>query len=154
MSAVSKRVMPASSAAPTTESVSTGPRRPPKLLQPKPTTLTLSEPIVRVSTGHLRPGPSARAGRRGRQYCTGGIGSPICPTAHEEAAMAAGAVDIKIEATPDAVWQKVGDFGGLGDFFPGIESFRLEGDDRIIGMFGMEIRERLLAKDDASRTIT
>jgi carbon monoxide dehydrogenase subunit G len=68
--------------------------------------------------------------------------------------MAAGAVDVKIEATPDAVWQKVGDFGGLGDFFPGIDSFRLEGDDRIIGMFGMEIRERLLAKDDAARTIT
>ena len=68
--------------------------------------------------------------------------------------MAAGAVDVKIEATPDAVWEKVGDFGGLGDFFPGIESFRLEGDDRIIGMFGMEIRERLLAKDDAARTIT
>ena len=68
--------------------------------------------------------------------------------------MAAGAVDVKIEAPPDAVWQKVGDFGGLGDFFPGIDSFRLEGDDRIIGMFGMEIRERLLAKDDATRTIT
>ena len=68
--------------------------------------------------------------------------------------MAAGAVDVKIEAAPDVVWQKVGDFGHLDDFFPGIESFRLEGDDRIIGMFGMEIRERLLGKDGASRTIT
>jgi carbon monoxide dehydrogenase subunit G len=68
--------------------------------------------------------------------------------------MTAGAVDIKIEATPDAVWQKVGDFGGLGDFFPGIESFRLEGDDRIIGMFGMEIRERLLARDHEGRVLT
>jgi carbon monoxide dehydrogenase subunit G len=68
--------------------------------------------------------------------------------------MAAGAVDVKIEASPDAVWQKVGDFGHLDEFFPGIESFRLEGDDRIIGMFGMEIRERLLGKDDAARTIT
>ena len=56
--------------------------------------------------------------------------------------------------TPDEVWAKVGDFGGVGDFFPGIESFRLEGDDRVIGMFGMEIRERLLARDDAARTIT
>jgi hypothetical protein len=52
------------------------------------------------------------------------------------------------------VWEKVGDFGGLGEFFPGIESFRLEGDDRVIGMFGMEIRERLLGKDDAARTLT
>jgi carbon monoxide dehydrogenase subunit G len=68
--------------------------------------------------------------------------------------MAAGAVDVKIDAAPDAVWQKVGDFGHLDEFFPGIESFRLEGDDRIIGMFGMEIRERLLGKDDAARTIT
>ena len=68
--------------------------------------------------------------------------------------MAAGEVDVKIEATPDAVWEKVGDFGGLGEFFPGIESFRLEGDDRVIGMFGMEIRERLLGKDDAARTLT
>jgi carbon monoxide dehydrogenase subunit G len=68
--------------------------------------------------------------------------------------MAAGAVDVKIAAPPDVVWEKVGDFGGVGDFFPGIESFRLEGDDRVIGMFGMEIRERLLSKDDAARTIT
>ena len=68
--------------------------------------------------------------------------------------MAAGAVDVKIEAAPDVVWTKVGDFGGVGDFFPGIDSFRLEGDDRVIGMFGMEIRERLLGKDDAARTIT
>jgi carbon monoxide dehydrogenase subunit G len=68
--------------------------------------------------------------------------------------MAAGAVDVTIAATPDEVWAKVGDFGGVGVLFPAIESFRLEGDDRIIGMFGMEIRERLLGKDDASRTIT
>ena len=68
--------------------------------------------------------------------------------------MAAGAVDVTIAATPDEVWAKVGDFGGVAVLFPAIESFRLEGDDRIIGMFGMEIRERLLAKDDAARTIT
>ena len=63
--------------------------------------------------------------------------------------MAEGAVDVTVEAAPDEVWAKVGDFGGVADFFPGIESFRLEGDDRVIGMFGMEIRERLLARDDA-----
>ena len=68
--------------------------------------------------------------------------------------MAAGAVDVSIAATPDEVWAKVGDFAGVGDFFPGIESFRVEGDDRIIGMFGMEIRERLLARDEESRCIT
>ena len=68
--------------------------------------------------------------------------------------MAAGAVDVTIAATPDEVWKKVGDFAGIDVLFPSLESFRLEGDDRIIGMFGMEIRERLLGKDDAARVIT
>jgi carbon monoxide dehydrogenase subunit G len=68
--------------------------------------------------------------------------------------MAAGAVEVTVAAAPDEVWKKVGDFGGLADFFPGIESFRLEGDDRVIGMFGMEIRERLLARDETNRVIT
>jgi carbon monoxide dehydrogenase subunit G len=72
----------------------------------------------------------------------------------KETNMAEGAVDVTVAATPDAVWAKVGDFGGVGEFFPGIESFRLEGDDRIIGMFGMEIRERLVSRDDAARTLT
>jgi mxaD protein len=67
--------------------------------------------------------------------------------------MAEGAVDVTVQAAPDEVWKKVGDFGGIGDFFPGIDSFRLEGDDRVIGMFGMEIRERLVSRDDATRTI-
>ncbi len=68
--------------------------------------------------------------------------------------MAAGAVDATIAATPDEVWKKVGDFAAVGDFFPGIESFRMEGDERIIGMFGMEIRERLLARDEESRVLS
>ena len=68
--------------------------------------------------------------------------------------MAEGAVDVTVSAAPDKVWEKVGDFGGVADFFPGIDSFRLEGDDRIIGMFGMEIRERLVARDDAGRSIS
>jgi mxaD protein len=68
--------------------------------------------------------------------------------------MTQGAVDVTVDATPDAVWAKVGDFAGVGDFFPGIDSFRLEGEDRIIGMFGMEIRERLLSRDEATRTLS
>jgi carbon monoxide dehydrogenase subunit G len=68
--------------------------------------------------------------------------------------MAAGAVDTKIAATPDEVWAKVGDFAGVDVLFPAIESFRLEGEDRIIGMFGMEIRERLLARDQENRVLT
>jgi mxaD protein len=68
--------------------------------------------------------------------------------------MAAGAVDVSVAAPPDEVWKKVGDFGGIADFFPGIDSFRLEGDDRVIGMFGMEIRERLLARDETDHVLT
>jgi carbon monoxide dehydrogenase subunit G len=68
--------------------------------------------------------------------------------------MAAGAVDVTIAAAPDEVWEKVGDFAGVGELFPGMESFRMEGDERIIGMFGMEIRERLLARDEENRVIT
>src|SRR5580704_8479473 len=68
--------------------------------------------------------------------------------------MAEGAVDVIVAAAPDVVWAKVGDFGGVQDFLPGIDTFRLEGDDRIIGMFGMEIRERLLLRDDATMSLT
>ncbi len=68
--------------------------------------------------------------------------------------MAAGAVDVTIAATPDEVWAKVGDFAGVGALFPTLESFRMEGDVRVIGMFGMEIRERLLARDEESRVLT
>src|ERR1700722_11827354 len=152
MSAVSKKLMPASSAAPTTAAVSSRPMRMPKLLQPSPTTLTFNEPIVRVSIGRLPlTAGLLRADRVGSTVpATSGWGTHE----HEEAAMAAGAVDVKIAATPDEVWAKVGDFGGVGVLFPGIESFRLEGDDRIIGMFGMEIRERLLARDQESRVLT
>jgi carbon monoxide dehydrogenase subunit G len=68
--------------------------------------------------------------------------------------MAAGAVDVTIAAAPEEVWAKVGDFAGIDVLFPGLESFRMEGDDRIIGMFGMEIRERLLARDEVARVLT
>ena len=68
--------------------------------------------------------------------------------------MATGAVDTTVAAPPDEVWKKVGNFGAAGELFPAMESFRLEGDDRILGIFGMEIRERLLGRDDESRVIT
>ena len=68
--------------------------------------------------------------------------------------MAEGSVNVSVGASADEVWKTVGDFGGIDVFFPGIESFRTEGDDRVIGMFGMEIRERLLSRDEAARTLT
>ena len=68
--------------------------------------------------------------------------------------MAAGEVDVTVNASPDAVWEKIGDFGGIAGYFPGIESCTLEGDDRVLGLMGMSIRERLTARDDATRTLT
>src|SRR3954465_5073814 len=49
MSAVSKKVMPASSAASTTLALASASIRMPKLLQPTPTSDTRSDPIERVS---------------------------------------------------------------------------------------------------------
>lgn len=61
---------------------------------------------------------------------------------------------IDISASADDVWKVIGDFGGLGGWMPGIDSCRVEGDDRILEMMGMTITERLVAKDDAARAIT
>jgi carbon monoxide dehydrogenase subunit G len=67
--------------------------------------------------------------------------------------MAEGSVEKKIDAPPEAVWALAGSFDGVEAFFPGIESFRIEGDDRVIGMFGLEVRERLLGRDDEAMTL-
>ena len=37
---------------------------------------------------------------------------------------------------------------------PGIESCRVEGDDRILDTMGMTITEQLVSKDDAGRSLT
>jgi len=68
--------------------------------------------------------------------------------------MAKATAELTIEATPDAVWAVVRDFHGLDTWMPGIESLRSEGDDRVLGMMGMEIRERLVRLDDDGRSIT
>src|ERR1700686_226370 len=49
MSAASNRLMPALIAAATTSLVASAPMRHPKLLQPRPTTETSNDPILRVS---------------------------------------------------------------------------------------------------------
>ena len=52
--------------------------------------------------------------------------------------------EITIDRPADDVWAVVGNFGDLL-WMPGIESCELEGDDRILGMFGMRIVERQFA---------
>jgi carbon monoxide dehydrogenase subunit G len=68
--------------------------------------------------------------------------------------MGSGTAAVDIAASADQVWKVVGDFGGIAEWMPGIETCRVEGDDRIIEMMGMTITERLVAKDDAGRTLT
>jgi mxaD protein len=62
--------------------------------------------------------------------------------------------EIDIDGTPDAVWALAGDFGGVAEWMPGMESCRLEGGNRILETMGMTITEKLVSKDDAARAIT
>ena len=57
--------------------------------------------------------------------------------------MADGKAEVKIARNPDEVWELVGDFGGLAEWMPGIESCELDGDVRIIQTMGIEIHEQL-----------
>ena len=68
--------------------------------------------------------------------------------------MGSGQAAIDIDASADRVWAVVGDFGGIASWMPGIESCRVEGEDRVIEMMGMTITERLVASDDAGRSLT
>jgi hypothetical protein len=61
--------------------------------------------------------------------------------------------EITIDRSADDVWAKIGNFGDLM-WMPGIESCELDGDDRILGMFGMRIVERQLARDEEGRSLT
>ncbi len=65
-----------------------------------------------------------------------------------------GTAEIDIDGSPDAVWAVVGDFGGIAGWMPGMDSCRVEGDNRILDTMGMTITEKLVAKDDAARAIT
>jgi hypothetical protein len=57
-----------------------------------------------------------------------------------------------IARSAEDVWAIVGNFGDLG--WMGIENCRLEGDDRILDVRGVELVERQFARDDAQRTLT
>ena len=68
--------------------------------------------------------------------------------------MGQGQAAVDIDRSADEVWAVVGDFGGIGTWLPGIESCRVEGEDRFLTMPGMNITERLIAKDDQGRALT
>ena len=54
----------------------------------------------------------------------------------------------------DEVWAVVSDFGGIAGWMPGMESCRVEGEDRILETMGMTITEHLDATDDTARVLT
>jgi carbon monoxide dehydrogenase subunit G len=61
--------------------------------------------------------------------------------------------EITIDRPADEVWAKLGNFGEL-TWMPGVETCELDGDDRILGMFGMRIVERQFSRDDEGRKLT
>ena len=61
--------------------------------------------------------------------------------------------EITIDRSADDVWEKIGNFGELS-WMPGVETCELDGDNRVIGMFGMRIVERQYSRDDEHRTLT
>ena len=67
--------------------------------------------------------------------------------------MAKETVSIDLDASPDAAWAVVGDFHGIADWFPGIESNRPDGDVRVLSMGTMEIREQLVERNEAACTL-
>ena len=62
--------------------------------------------------------------------------------------------EIGIAKSPDEVWAVAGDFGGIGEWMPGVESCVVDGDDRILKLMGLEITERLVRRDDEARELT
>lgn len=66
--------------------------------------------------------------------------------------MAEGKVEIRIERSADDVWAVIGDFGGLGEWMPGIDKCEVEGDVRVLHTMGLELHEQLKSQDDANRT--
>jgi len=68
--------------------------------------------------------------------------------------MAASTVTERYDATPEAAWALVGDFPGIGDVFPGIEDVVVEDARRTFTLTGMRMTEQLVARDDATMSIT
>jgi carbon monoxide dehydrogenase subunit G len=62
--------------------------------------------------------------------------------------------ETRIDRPADEVWATIGNYGELS-WMPGVDTCELDGEnDRVLGMFGMRIVERQLARDDAGRTLT
>jgi uncharacterized membrane protein len=68
--------------------------------------------------------------------------------------MGQGTARIDIDGNADAVWTLIADFGGIGTWMPGIDSCKVQGENRVIETMGMTITERLVDKDETGRALT
>ena len=68
--------------------------------------------------------------------------------------MADATAEITIDASPDATWAVVRDFHGLQAWMPGLDELVSDGDDRVLSMMGMSIRERLVKLDEDAKAIS
>lgn len=69
------------------------------------------------------------------------------------------AVNAEFTSSADTVWQELANFGGIGEWAPGVESCKVDGSGigavRKIGMpGGVVMEERLESLDDAARCLT
>ena len=72
----------------------------------------------------------------------------------EGSAVAASTVTERYTATPEAAWRLVGDFAGIGNVFKGVDDVVVVDDVRTFSLMGMRLSERLVARDEAARSIT
>jgi len=68
--------------------------------------------------------------------------------------MATATAELTMSASPDAVWAILSDFHGLPNWMPGIDESVADGEDRVLSMMGMTIRERLVKMDDDGKAVT
>jgi carbon monoxide dehydrogenase subunit G len=57
----------------------------------------------------------------------------------------------RLNAPADKVWELVKDPTGITDWLPGVDSCTIEGDTRVVGTMGLEIREACTVDDDLKR---
>jgi carbon monoxide dehydrogenase subunit G len=61
--------------------------------------------------------------------------------------------EITIDRPVEDVWAVVGNFGDMS-WMPGVDSCELEGDDRVLTMFGMRVVEHLHGRDEEACVIS
>jgi len=91
--------------------------------------------------------------RAGSTDGVSGVPGDDDPEGAGEAGVGTGDASVSVLRPAEVVWAKLGDFGGIDNWMPGVDSCVVEGDVRKLSVFGMDITERLLARDEAGMTL-